>query len=256
MDIEKFHEVKKRKNKKFITFLIIVLLSVVSSSILLTIGYFDIKHVNVEGLETLDKLEVIKWSQIVIGKNIFKLNKEEITSNLNNHPYIKSSKLGVKLPTTLNIYIEERTILGAVIYLGSYIYFDDEGYILKIDQAFNSIEYPVISDLTIDPPKVGNQIRVTDKEKLEGLLNFMSYLEEGDLLNTIREIKIIDNGVIVLKCNRGNYIYFKGDNDIGYRISFLKEILDYLEEKGVGSGYINMLHNGNPVYSPTKEWED
>jgi cell division protein FtsQ len=244
------------KRKKRFTLLIMILLISLSSTIIISVGVFDIKKVEVVGNQTLTKKEIIQWSQIILGKNVLKFKKSETIENLKKHPFIDEIIVNVILPDTIKITVSERSVAGAVSYLGSHVYIDKNGYILEITQGLDNLEYPLIINMEVSPPRVGNKISFMEKSSQDIIINILQVLREKEMLQTIKSISLDQYNNILLTCNRNNQIKILHDGDISYKIGFLEEILIYLQEKEVGAGYINMMHDGNPVYSPMKNWED
>jgi len=244
-----------RRKKRLIALLLVLLTALMLITVIST-GVFDIKEVEVVGNTTLKRLEIEEQSQIVIGKNIFKFKKTQTIENLKEHPFVEDVSIKVILPGKIRIEISEREIAGAVEYLGSYIYIDEKGYILKIDQSINEIEYPLIANVDISPPRVGEKVKFLSKPLQNMIINVMQLLNKEQMLQQIRAISADEDNNLIMTCDRSNQIKLASSKELDYKIMFLKEILLYLQEKEVGPGYINMLHEGNPVYSPTKNWED
>ena len=84
------------------------------------------------GNKKLSYDKIIKASMCNIGENIFKINMKKGEESLKRLPYIKECKIKRKLPNEIIIEIEERKEVAIISYIGSFVYIDKEGYILKI----------------------------------------------------------------------------------------------------------------------------
>ena len=73
--IKNIKEVKNKKKKKITIKIVLILAFLITVCILLASSeIFNIKKVSVQGLDKLSDKEIISYSNIVIGENIFKTN--------------------------------------------------------------------------------------------------------------------------------------------------------------------------------------
>lgn len=100
------------------TRLIIHLASVVAVVLALLLGmaiFFKVKHVEVAGAQKYSSWEVKEASGVQLGDNLLTLNKAKASGKIiTGLPYVKSVRVGIKLPDTVKIEIEELSVFYAV----------------------------------------------------------------------------------------------------------------------------------------------
>ena len=109
--IKNIKEVKKQKKKKRTVKIFLILILFIALCILLaTSEIFNIKKVSVQGLDKLTDKEIISYSNIIIGENIFKTNLAKAEYEIEKNPYVKTVEVKRKFPNTILVSIEERKV--------------------------------------------------------------------------------------------------------------------------------------------------
>ena len=98
---------KATRFKKIKIFLILILL-IIAIIFVLSSSLFNIKSINVLNNNILSNEDIISLSNINIGQNIFKINKNASIDHLKENAYIEEVNISRKLPNTLEINIKER----------------------------------------------------------------------------------------------------------------------------------------------------
>lgn len=244
--MKKTRKIKRRQKVRNILLNIFLLLTI-SSLIFLIIfksDFFKINNIQVLGNLELDKEDIVKYSQIYIGENIFRINRKNIEENLKKLPYVKEVKIRRILPQDILIDLVEREEKVLVKLISSYQVIDLEGYILKeVDKPDNKL--PIILGLNIHGLGRGdNLFNSIDNEEL------IVFLEEADRLDLLSQIESIDlkslNNIDILLKSGIDITFGKLDN-VEYRLRLLYEVLKDIKEREVKVEKIIMDRGEHPI---------
>ena len=170
---------KKRKKKHYFIRLLVVVGVIVAAVCFLMSSYFDIKQIDVEGVQILKKNQIIKMSGIETGTNIFKLHKKEAEQKLLDSSYIAHVEIKRDFPGTVKITVLERRESAAVKYGNDYLIIDPDGYVLRTVKKLP--KRTLLSDMKIKSIEVGKKLEVTDEKQFEQALTLIKAMKETDL---------------------------------------------------------------------------
>lgn len=238
---------KNRKTRKFkIIFLILIL--IVGIIFLMSSPTFNIKNINVKNNSIISTEEIIKLSEINLDENIFKIRKGNITENLKENAYIESVKVSRKLPNTIEIDIKERTRKYMLQFADSYVYINNQGYMLEI--STEKLELPIITGFKTDLSnvKAGDRLEVDDLKKLDTVIKIVETANANGIGNLITKIDISSSRNYIIELAGENKTAHLGDcSNLNTRMLLLKTIIE--QEKGnAGTAYIDMDVNTGRVY--------
>lgn len=215
----------------------------------LSSSFFQIKFIAVNGNNNVTREEIIKLSSIYYGENIFRINKRNSMKSIFQNPYVKMIKINRVMPNRVVIEIIEREIMAYVPYVGSYLNIDEEGMILEINPAITLIDLPVVKGLKFETFKVGEVLDIENEEQFSTTILLIKEIKNAGMLNLISEIDVTDLSNIRLKIKEGIKANLGGADNIYYKISFSKSIIEDVRRQNL-KGTIEMSHNGNPVFKP------
>ncbi len=229
------------------------LVTVVAVVLALVLGmaiFFKVKDVKVSGTEKYTAWEIQEASGINKGDNLLTLNKAKIAARIKTElPYVKSVRISITLPDTVNIQIEELTVLYS-------IQANDESWWLmaadakvvdKITEA-DAANYTKISGVRIANPEPGHtavaeEIQqeetladgetlppiVYGSEKLQAATAVLSELERNGILGRMTSLDVSD--IYAIRLWRGDrFLVEVGDaTQLGKKILALRA---YLDENG------------------------
>lgn len=255
---KKTKEVKKAgKKTAIIKWLIkwtILLLALGASIIMFMMSpLFNLLEVQVLNNEKLSSESIVSLSELNIGENIYKVTKRKLVNKIKQNAYVESVKIERKLPNKIAITIKERKTTFMLEYANSYVYINNQGYILEISEQ--KLECPIIMGYTTgeDNIKPGNRLSQEDLEKLSVVLKIIETANGNEIGNLITRINIADKQNYTLILESEKKIVYLGDaSNLSNRIPHLKVILK--EEAGVeGEIFINGDLNKQKVYFRKKE---
>lgn len=143
------YQPQKRKNPitfyVFCTVIAGLIIFIIRAS--LTLPYFYIKTIQVEGTERLSEAEVLQQINLSPNTSIFNLNIQHLCEKIQSQPLIKKVILRKKLPSTLVVRVMER-VPYALVGIGKEFWeVDEEGVVLGSGK--DQEELPLIKG--IDP---------------------------------------------------------------------------------------------------------
>lgn len=247
-------EREKSKNKrmkifKIIKIIMLIIIFIVLLVVLLLSPVFDIKNIQVKGNDKIEAEQIISLSGITIGENTFKFNSKEVKKKIKENAYIETVKIERKLPTGVQITIKERKPTILMEYGGSYIYLNNQGYILEI--SAEKLDLPIIQGATTKEEELvaGNRLNKEDLEKLNVVLNIIESANSNGLIDQLTKVDISDSQDYKIIFNDGQATAHIGDcTTLGTRMLYVKAILE--DNIGIkGEIFVNMdLNIENPYF--------
>ena len=178
---------KKKINKKVIGFFSIIILIAIIVVLALTAPIFNITDITVNGNNQVSTNMIINLSGLRKGENIFKFNSA-VEQKIKENTYIESVNIKRKLPGTVIISVEERTVKYQINLINSYVYIDKNGYILE--NSSEKKDVPVIVGLSIKEDEMLNEkrLKTEDLEKLNDIIKIIDSAKTINIDNLITEI--------------------------------------------------------------------
>lgn len=235
------------------TGLIIIFSLLVLIAIVCIVGYsfFDIRSIVVEGNSRFSDEEIISFSGMEIGNNIFMFNSKDAMLAIEENIYIDVVSIEREYPNTVKITVNERNKDAVIFYSGNYIYIDREGNILEISNSQSSItSIPVASGIDVSAFNLGQKIAFNDTLRFSAITTILKGIYECDIAHRIQNIDFSDINNIVLKEHNGMMIKIGQAQDVEIKIKRSVKILEYLENKNITSGLIDASTKGFASYIP------
>lgn len=185
---------RKRKIKRIKFFLkLILFVGLASGTIIfaLTSPIFNIKDIKVINNNQVQADTIISLSELKTEDNIFKFYGKNVVNKIKENAYIENVKIHRKLPSTIEIEVEERTPKFSVDYMGKYAYINTQGYILEIAETNN--EMTIIQGATTkEDIQPGNRLCNEDLSRLEDTIKILNSANENNLEGKVTSIDISD----------------------------------------------------------------
>ena len=231
---------KRAKRIKTILKLLLLLGIIIGSTVFaLTSPIFNIKEIEVVNNSSVTSEEIESLSGLKKGENLFRFLGSQVAKNIKENPYIKDIKISRKIPSKVQIMVEERVASFSVSFMGTYAYIDTQGYILKISEDSNSI--PILNGVTTTEEKMvpGNRLEFEDLEKLEDVLKIMNVMSDNNLGDKITSIDISNKTEYILYLEEELKTIHLGDaSNLENKILYVLSIME--KEKGKeGTIYTN-----------------
>ena len=208
-------EIKRINRRKAIISAVIVFFIVTIGGIyFLTTPLFNVSSIEVIGNSKNSVDTYISLSGININQtNIFAFNGNSIAKKLKENPYVESVKVNKVLPNILELHVTERTIAYQVKYFNSYIYLNEQGYILEINEEKQNI--PLIEGIASvqDNIQLGQRLKNEDLLKLDTILKVVNYLKYNNISESkLTSINAEDITNYILEFKEDDKIVYIGDS--------------------------------------------
>lgn len=174
--------------------------------------FFQVETVKVAGADKYTPYQIKEASGIENGDNMFGLSKSTISSRIMQKlPYVGSVQVGLSLPGTVNIQVEELTVTYAVTDQdGGWWLMASNGKVLEKINGGDATAYTNILGVALDSPKTSQQavayepepatdetgqtIPVTTyaSERLDMALEILQQLEKQGILGQAASVDVTD----------------------------------------------------------------
>lgn len=173
------------------TRLVVQLVSVISVVLAFVLGlsiFFRVKTIEVIGNEVYSAWAIREASGISEGDNLLTFGRSRaaglIIANL---PYVKNTRIGIKLPDTVKIEIEEEDVVYSIESAeGSWWLMTSEGKVVEQTNASKANDYTKVLGVKLSAPKAGEMatpeeqmVEQADEESGGGLSSMLSSLVGG-----------------------------------------------------------------------------
>ena len=225
-----------------------IILCIVAIILLLCSPIFDLKNIEVIGNSQNSKEKIINFSGLELHTNIFKVNKRLTREKIKENAYIENVEITKKIPSTVEIKVEEREAKYMLQFADSYVYINNQGYMLEISNE--KLDIPILIGFTTDLSniKAGNRINVADLNKMNMVIKIYETAKSNGLGNLITKIDISNekNYTIILE-KEGKTVYLGDCSELNTRILYLKSILETSQGKS-GELFLNVDLNSQEAY--------
>ena len=228
--------------------MIIVLIIGIAVVFIFASGAFNISEILVEGNINISDEQIISFSSIEKGTNLFAISKRKIKNQLKENSYIDDVEIKQVFPNKIKLIIEERKIDYALQLANSYVYIDRQGYVLEISNEKTDV--PLVLGFTTDLSNIkeNNRLEESDLKKMNIILKIMEIATNNEMENLITKIDISneENYTIYLDTER-KIAYLGNGLDLNTRFLYIKAILREQQGKS-GEIFVNMDLNSEYAY--------
>ena len=243
---------KKKKRRRMISRIgiaVLVLLAIVFAPTI----FFQVSKINVTGDTRYTSEQLIKSTGVKQGDNMFFLDTKQIAADLKDeYPYLDTVKLRRKLPSTLQIEVNDRTAALSIEQNGKYLILDMSGKVLEKTKSAAKGTAKV-TGVPMKGLHVGDTV---DEDKYGKAASAMKLLELTDQYGMKKHIKTIDveKAYDVRVTYDKRYTILLGaleESNLEHKIQFLKAILK--EPSLPESGVIDLTDEKEARYRPTED---
>lgn len=258
--------------------LLLQLTTVVAVVLALTFGlsiFFKVEKVVVYGAEKYDAWTVKEASGIQEGDNLLSFGEIKAVGKIQAAlPYVKDVRIGIKLPDTVNIVIEELDVAYSVQDGANrwWLITADGKVVDQVDVA-TADGYTKILGVQIADPVAGQQasgwehqvdstdptaetviITVSAQERLNTALSILQYLEDNSIMGLVATVDVEDLADIELWYGQQYQVRLGDSSQLSYKIRCMCEAVAQLKDYDTGLLDISfMLIQDQVIYEPFLE---
>jgi len=244
--------IKKQKRKiiRRLTLIALLILLLIGGLVYLLLSpVFNVKSINVVNNNNISSQSIISLSGINLNENMFKFSKREAKKAILSNPYIEEVKIKRKPFSTVEIDVKERVATLMLEYGNSYVYINNQGFILEI--STEKLDVPMLTGYVtpLDQIKAGNRLSKDDLERLTTVLNIMEVANSNGIGELITKIDIKSKKDYILTLESEDKVVYLGEcTDLSTQMLYVKKIVDM--EKGIeGEIFVDMdLNKKEPVF--------
>lgn len=251
-DIRTSRTIREKGKISLIKKLFIFILVIIAIWGILHTRLFGVKNIVIINNNHLTEEEIISISGVNQGDNIYKRSSKEIKDSLFENAYIEDATIKKKLPNTIEINIVERNINYMIQFSDTYVYLNNQGYMLE--QTTEKANVPIIVGLSTDQNSVviGGRLNTDDLSKMNKIIKICELAKVNELSEFISKIDISNEKNYVVEMeSRGKIINF-GDcsnySDLNTKMLYLTSILA-VTDNSREEIFLNVDLNTNKVYS-------
>ena len=215
-----------------------------------------------EELDTELKIDITFSETNILSTNVYekllddstkKLNLNEITEIIENHPYVKVARVSRHYPSKLIVEIIERTPI-AIVNKNPMIFLDEESVVLPEMGNLNDYNLPILSNFNTDSGLYPNGKQALSTKVIE-CTSIIKQLKNRytNLYDNLSELKITsDNEIELILSDHPTHIYL-GNKNIYNRIYVLKEFENKLKPKSISNfNYLDFRYENQIIANNRK----
>lgn len=200
---------------------------------------FAAKEITAKGAKHYTTSQLADMIGLSKGDNIIFFGKSKAAKTLEKDPYIEKAKVSMKLPDTMVITVTERKVRGYVPYMGAYLYIDEAGRVLDVQDACQEA-LPVVKGLQFGNFTKGEVIPVENPDALDVVLQVSQLMEKYELLDLVVEIDVSDLENIYAYVNQVQIVMGNMENG-DTKIRYMAEIMRTIPKEDRGVLDLSML---------------
>ena len=247
--------------------LIIRLATVFAAALALFLGctvFFRVKNVQVTGIHRYTARSIQEASGIEGGESLLAFGKTKAAGRImENLRYVKSVRIGITLPDTVNIYIEELSVVyGVQDAQGGWWLISCDGRVVEKSTEPKAKETTILKGFRLAEPVVGKNavaqeldrtenteipVLITDQERMEAALSVITQLERNEILGEAASVDVTDPANIQL-WYKDDYQVLLGDPDrMDEKIVMMNRVIrQHEKEGGYQSGVLDITLTNTP----------
>lgn len=211
--------------------------------LLMLCPWFNISDKTVSGLESLSESKIFEEAGLSEGKlNLFAFNRIKAKMTLKKNPYIEDVKITKKLPGSISIDVKERKIRGYVPYLKNYLYIDDDGLVLDVQNSYTQPR-PVVVGLDFETFSLGEALPVENSRAFDTIVELSKLMAKYQLIEDVVKVDVSNPDDIHLYINNVN-VYFGDFTDSNKKICLLNEIIKHIPQDD--KGFLHLENSNEP----------
>lgn len=235
--------------------LLVQLLSVTAVVAALIIGmsiFFKVERITVAGNESYDEWSVRDASGISEGDNLLTFSRAKATAQIIAElPYVDTARIGIKLPDTVIIYIEELDVSYAIKSdNGDWWLINSSGRVVDQINGSASENYTQVLGVVLSAPVIGEEavayeeipaetdpvtgelipLTVTAAQRLSAALQILNALEANDIVGEAASVEVTRLDDIILWYGSRYQVNLGDTADMEYKIACMNDAILQLSE--------------------------
>mgnify|MGYP000963798689 FL=1 len=229
--------------------LIVQLITVTAVVLAIVMGlsvFFKVKTVTVTGADTYSAWAVREASGISEGDKLLTFSKIRAASQIMaNLPYVKGVRIGIKLPDTVNIMIEEESVVYAVKSSdGQWWMMDSDGRVVEQANNAKAATATQVLGVTLEAPTVNEKgvatemtpsetnelgelipVSTTGAQRLTAALQILKALESNDIVGEAASVDVTSTEDIILWYGTRYQVNLGDTSRLDYKVDCMNDAI-------------------------------
>lgn len=255
--------------------LLVQLITVAAVVLAVVLGlsvFFKVETITVTGAEVYSAWSVREASGISEGDNLLTFSRARASGQIKaNLPYVDKVRIGIKLPNTVNIMIEEEDVVYAIqTDDGTWWLMNSNGRMVEQTNSAVAKGYTQVMGVTLSGPVSGQQavaaeevptetdldgelipITVTGAMRLNAALQILKALEANDIVGDAASVNVSQLEDMVLWYGTRYQVNLGDTSNIDYKIACMNDAV--LQMSDYDSGILDISFTNMPdkvIYTP------
>ena len=225
---------------------LLIMLAIVAAIVLGVAIFFRVRTVDVQGNNIYSKEQIVSVSGVEAGDNLLTLNRSSVTANIKVRlPYVQEVSVGLILPDTVVIQVQESELACLVLSEnGGSWYLNTGGRVLGSSVDGFTGQVVELTGFTLSDPQPGADAVASEAQSgnLEAALEIVRYMEGTGLIEQVTSVNTELLYDIELYCGEQYLVRLGGTEDLEYKLTYLKAVLEQLEP--YQTGVIDLTFDG------------
>ncbi len=235
--------------------------------------FFKVKTVTVAGANKYTPQEIREASGILEGENLLSISEAKLSTNIkDNLPYVNTVRVGIKLPDTVKIEIEELDVVYSVeAEDGSWWLIRSDGVVVDKTNAAEAEQNTKLVGVKITAPTIGQEaaayqpqtqettaegetlpVSSWPTEQLNAAISIVQYLEERGIIGEAASVNVADMTQLEFWYKDRFQILLGDSTQLSYKIKLAQVAIDeYMQT--YDSGVLDVSLTIQP--DPDKEYQ-
>ena len=229
--------------------LIVQLITVTAVVLAIVMGlsvFFKVKNVTVTGADTYSAWAVREASGISEGDKLLTFSKIRAASQIMaNLPYVKGVRIGIKLPDTVNIMIEEESVVYAIKSSdGQWWMMDSDGRVVEQANNAKAATATQVLGVTLEAPTVNEKgvatemtpsetnelgelipVTTTGAQRLTAALQILKALENNDIVGEAASVDVTSTEDIILWYGTRYQVNLGDTSRLDYKVDCMNDAI-------------------------------
>ena len=210
--------------------------------------FFRVKDVKVTGMDRYTAASVAEASGIKEGESLLAFGKTKAAGRIMEKlRYVKSVRIGITLPDTVNIYIDELDVVYSVQDAkGNWWKISCDGKVVEKTTESDAKATTILKGFRLDEPTVGKSavayepeqesdetpVLITERERLEAALSVISQLECNEILGEAASVDVTDPANIELWYKDDYQVLLGNPDRMDQKIMMMNRVIRQHEQEG------------------------
>lgn len=212
--------------------------------------FFNIKSVQINGLNRLSNETITEQIGNITGKNLFRTSKRSVKNKLYKLAYTQKVTVKKKpFPPTVIINIEECVPICQTEYLNQFVTFDKDGKVLE-KTAEKQEGIAVLEGIAPVSANEGEPIVFKDEDTQKIIMSCIGYMQKADIIKDITAVSFADMTNITFNYQNRLDAICGTHIDFQRKLALFKEAVNSSKLTENSRGTINLSTTGKAIYTP------